>query len=307
MLRKLFLTLLFISPMANAQKVIPLYPDGVPGLKDNHGLSEANVSDRDDGVIRLRNITNPTLTVFEPKASKKSGAAVIICPGGGYYILAFNKEGTDVAKWYAERGITAFVLKYRLPQEELFIEKSIRPLQDAQQAFRYIRSHADQYKIDKNKVGIMGFSAGGHLAATASTHYDEQVGEITDEKMSVKPDFSVLMYPVVSFNDKFGHSGSRQNLIGPDLTIKDIELYSNELHVSGDTPPAFLVHAFDDPVKVENSLAYVQAMKKNGVSAEFHMYAEGGHGFGLAVNKTGPVSSWPHRLEEWLKTRGLMK
>lgn len=307
MLNKLFLLLLFSSSMLYAQKVVPLYPDGVPGLKDNSDLKEADVSDRDDGVIRLRNVSNPTLTVYEPRPSKRSGASVIICPGGGYYILAFNKEGTDVAKWYAERGITAFVLKYRLPQEELFTQKSIRPLQDAQQAFRYIRSHADMYKLDINKVGIMGFSAGGHLAATASTHFENQVGEIKEEQLSVRPDFTVLMYPVVSFNDKFGHSGSRQNLIGPDLKIKDIEQYSNELHVSSATPPAFLVHAFDDPVKVENSLSYVKALKKSGVDAEFHMYAEGGHGFGLALNKEGPVRTWPDRLEDWLKARDLIK
>ncbi len=291
----------------NAQEIVTLYPDGTPGLKPDHGLAEADVSDRNDGIVRLRNVSVPTLTVYKPSARKNTGASVIICPGGGYQILAWNHEGTNFGEWFAARGITAFVLKYRLPQADMFTEKQIRPLQDAQQSFRYIRKNARKYDIDVNKVGIMGFSAGGHLAATASTHFGTQVGEIVDENLSVRPDFSLLIYPVVSFNDKFGHSGSRKNLIGPELKIADMDEYSNELHVSADTPPAFLVHANDDGVSADNSLAYVSALRVNNVEAELHLYTKGGHGFGLATKKEGPVQTWTLRLEEWLKQMGYIK
>ncbi|MGR3810114.1 alpha/beta hydrolase [Jiulongibacter sp. NS-SX5] len=307
-MKKLALLMLMIaSQIAFTQEVIKLYPSGVPGLKSEISVEEANVSDKDDGVIRLRNITEPTLTVYKPSKEKATGASIIICPGGGYYILAFNKEGTAVAEWFAERGITAFVLKYRLPQAELFSQKEIRPLQDAQQAFRIVRGKAKEFGLDPSQIGIMGFSAGGHLAATASTHFTKQVGEITDKKVSVRPDYSILMYPVVSFNDKYVHHGSRENLIGPELGIDEITHYSNELQVAENTPPTFLIHAFDDPIKVENSLEYVKALRKYDVPAELHLYAEGGHGFGLAQNLEGPVRTWPARLEDWLRSMELIK
>ncbi|UBM60277.1 alpha/beta hydrolase [Marinilongibacter aquaticus] len=285
--------------MSAAQQIVPLYPNGVPGLKAGVNVEETNVSDRNDGIVRLRNVTNPTLEVYRPKKNDK-GLSVIICPGGGYYILAYNHEGTNFAKWFAERGITAFVLKYRLPQDELFTEKSIRPLQDAQQAIRYVRKHADEYGINPNRIGIMGFSAGGHLAATASTHFNEQVGEIVDPSISVRPDFTILGYPVVSFNDRFGHIGSRQNLIGPELHTVDIDYFSNELQVTAETPMAFLVHANDDRVLADNSLAYVAALRKENIPAELHLYQKGGHGFGLATEKNEPVKNWTKALEAWL-------
>lgn len=296
-----------ISSYTFAQnEIITLYPDGVPGLRPEASSVKEENNTGTDGVLRVRSVTNPTLTVYRPAKGKGKGAAVIICPGGGYHILAINKEGYKLGEWFAENGVTAFVLKYRLPQDELFTEKKIRPLQDAQQAFRIVRNKAAEFGVNPSKIGIMGFSAGGHLAATASTHFEHQVGEITDQSVSVRPDFSILMYPVISFNDRIAHLGSRNNLIGPDLHLADIEDFSNELQVSENTPPAILIHAFDDGVRMENSLEYVQALKNHNVSAELHLFAEGGHGFGMALDKKSPVSTWTERLKDWMTYRGLM-
>ena len=304
---KALLCLFLFSSMAFSQKeVIKLYSGTVPGLKPGMEKTVEENTIGTDGVLRVRSVTVPELTIYRPSKGKGKRASVIICPGGGYYILALNKEGHAIGEWFAKNGITAFVLKYRLPQEDLFEDKQIRPLQDIQQAFRIVRGRASDFGIDPARIGVMGFSAGGHLAATASTHFDEQVGEIQEQALSVRPDFSILMYPVISFNDKYGHTGSRTNLIGPDIEIKDQEYFSNELQVKSDTPPAFLVHAIDDPVRMENSLSYVEALKKKGISAELHLYDTGGHGFGLALDKKSPVASWSDRLKEWLKWHDLL-
>jgi acetyl esterase/lipase len=298
------LILLFVSSlhvMAQSDEIL-LYPNGTPGLIADHGQIEVDVSDKNDGIIRLRNVSIPTLKVYKPQKGKSNGTSVIICPGGGYAILAINHEGYDVAEWFAARGVTAFVLKYRLPQADMFTYKNIRPLEDAQTAIAYVRGNAKIYNIDPNKIGIMGFSAGGHLAATASTQFNWRIGFNKETEVSLRPDFSILMYPVISFGDKFGHSGSRNNLIGPELRIKEIEQFSNELQVTENTPPAFLIHAYDDPVLMENSLAYVHALRRYKIPAELHLFEKGGHGFGLAKTKEGPVANWPVRLEEWLKS-----
>ncbi len=297
---------MMVSVVGFAQRTeILLYSGNTPGLKSGVNVEEINTSSDPNDIQRLRNVTKPSLTVFTPK-NKTSDAAVIICPGGGYYILAIDHEGYATAQWFAERGVTAFVLKNRLPQEELFENSTIRPLQDAQQALRLVRSDAAKYNIDPDKIGIMGFSAGGHLAATASTHFEKQVGEITDASMSVRPAFSVLIYPVISFSDRYGHRGSRDNLIGKEPSIADMEEYSNELHVTQDTPPTFLVHAFDDHVHIENSLSYVKALKKANVSAELHLYDRGGHGFAFTKKNRGPVETWPDRLLDWMIKNGWM-
>ncbi len=305
---KIILILLcLLSTLSFAQKeVIRLYPGGVPGLKPGAETTVEDQTTGADGVLRVRSVTDPTLTVYKPAKGKGKGAAVIICPGGGYYILALDKEGHKVAEWFAKNGVTAFVLKYRLPQDELFTQKEIRPLQDAQQAIRIVRGQAAKYGVNPSKIGIMGFSAGGHLAATASTLFDKQVGELTDESISVRPDFSILMYPVISFSDKFGHTGSRTNLIGPEIHLGDMEHYSTERRVTEKTPPAILIHAIDDPVRMENSLAYIQALKKHGVPGELHLYDQGGHGFGMAFDKTSPVSSWSERVKDWMKHHDLI-
>lgn len=285
--------------------VIPLYEGNSPGLKPEAASKKENVVKEKDGITRINDITVPTLTVIKPK-KKTSDASVIVCPGGGYAILAWDHEGTSIGEWFASKGITAFVLKYRLPQDDLFDNAEIRPLQDAQQSIRYIRQNAEKYGVSSNKIGIMGFSAGGHLAATTSTHFYSQVGEISNPQISVRPDFTILMYPVVSFSDKITHQGSRDNLVGKNPSIEKIELYSNELQIKKDTPPAFLVHAFDDGVHVDNSLNYYKALKKNGVASEMHLYDRGGHGFSMKKTNKGPVANWPVRLEEWMRLNGFM-
>lgn len=304
---KLILNILFcmLAFEAFAQTVIPLYPLEVPGLKPNISISEESITNPSDGITRKRQIVEPSLTVFKPK-NNTSKASVIICPGGGYHILAWDHEGTSVGEWFAQRGVTAFVLKYRLPDDEMYDNAEIRPLQDAQQAIMYVRKNASKYGIDNSKVGMMGFSAGGHLASTVATHFKTQVGELTDYKISVRPDFTILMYPVISLSDRYAHMGSRNNLIGENPSIEKIDYYSNELQVTAETPPAFLVHAFDDGVRVENSIEYYKALKKFNVPSEMHLYDTGGHGFSMKKSNKGPVATWPNRLEDWMKAHKWM-
>ncbi|MEI6749381.1 MAG: alpha/beta hydrolase [Bacteroidales bacterium] len=304
-MKKLILTLSFIAILSTVfgqNETIVLYADGVPGSK---GIQIDEESKTTDGITRVKNVMQPALYVFQPR-SKTSDAAVVICPGGGYSILAIDHEGYEIAKWFNERGVTAFVLKYRLPQENLFSDKEIRPLQDAQQAIRIVRKNAEKYGVSPDKIGIMGFSAGGHLAATASTHFEKQIGEITDPAISVRPDFSILIYPVITFNDSIVHSGSRDNLIGKNPPADKIEFFSNEKHVSKETPPTFLISTSDDFVEPENSILYFQACRKNNVPVEMHIYEKGGHGYALKKKGLGPVETWPDRLQDWMKERKLM-
>lgn len=286
-----------------AQEVIPLYPDGTPGLKAGAGVEKAV---KNDGITRISNVTRPMITVYQP-ANKTTDAAVVICPGGGYSILAYDHEGTELAEWFNARGMTAVVLKYRLPERENFDNVSIRPLQDAQAAIRYVRKNAGKYGLAADKIGIMGFSAGGHLAATASTLFHTQVGEITDASVSVRPDFSLLIYPVISFDSGITHSGSKENLIGKNPSPEEEVRFSPEKQVKADTPPAFLVSTTDDWVSPENSIAYFLACKKNKVPAEMHIYEKGGHGYALKDRNLGPVQSWPARMEDWLRSGGILK
>jgi acetyl esterase/lipase len=304
---KKFLILMLLLTMlihANSQtETIILYPKGVPGLKGKQIPEDSQTS---GGITRVKDITQPALIVYQPK-NKTSDAAVIICPGGGYGILAIDHEGYEIAEWFNLRGVTAFVLKYRLPQDELFDNAEIRPLQDAQQAIRIIRKNSAKYGISPEKIGIMGFSAGGHLASTASTHFDTQVGEITDATVSVRPDFSLLIYPVITFNEKVTHSGSRENLIGKTPALEKTDLFSNDLQVTTNTPPAFLVSTTDDFVSPENSILYFEACRKNKVPVEMHIYEKGGHGYALKKNGLGPVETWPDRMEDWMRERKLME
>ncbi len=306
MVKVLFFWIISLNILIAQTKIIPLYEGAAPGLKTGLNIKEDVKVGETDGITRLRDITVPTLTVFSPK-NKTSDAAVIICPGGGYYILAWDHEGTSIGEWFAKRGVTAFVLKYRLPQPELFENSEIRPLQDIQQAIRFVRKNASEYKLNPAKIGVMGFSAGGHLAATASTHFNKQVGEIVDPNVNVRPDFSILMYPVISFTDGLAHLGSRDNLLNKNISVEKIKEYSNELQVNKDTPPAFLVHAIDDGVLVGNSIAYVKALKSHNIPAEMHIYDKGGHGFSMKKSNTGPVAKWPDRLAEWMQAHNWMK
>jgi acetyl esterase/lipase len=281
------------------QNIVNLYKDVVPGMKPSVFAQEYDINNGKKGeIVCLRNIVIPTLTVYEPKI-KTSHAAILICPGGGYYIVAKEYEGDQIAMWFASKGITAFVLKYRLPQIELFTEAEIRPLQDAQQALIYIRKHSALYSIDSNKIGIMGFSAGGHLAAMTSNFYQSQVGEVIDTTVNVRPDFTILVYPVISFGD-VGHQGSKENLIGKDADHEKIMKYSVENSVTPQTPPTFIVHAFDDDIHVDNSINYFRALKSNGVPSEIHIFDRGGHGFGLQPSVEGPVQNWIEHVYSWV-------
>ena len=290
-----------ISFHMNAQNTIALYPTKIPNQ-----IVGANVekTEQRDGITIVSNITIPTLTIFLPAKKKANGTAVIICPGGGYWVNAISHEGTDVAKKFAEMGVAAFVLKYRIPNPLGMMVPQIAPLQDAQQALLTVRERAAEWNIKPDRIGIMGFSAGGHLASTAGTHFDfNSLQEQGKPSAIFRPDFMILIYPVISFQDAFGHIGSRDQLIGKNPSKEKIDLYSNELQVKANTPPTFLVHASDDDaVLPENSIVFYQALIKNKVPAELHIYQKGGHGFGLN-NKT-TQDAWFDRCTNWLKSNG---
>jgi acetyl esterase/lipase len=301
-MKSYFFTAFFLVTIESmSQQVIKLYEGEIPNSKpslDNEKWVE-------NGITRVSEISRPTLTVFLPLKEKANGTAVIICPGGGYWINAIKHEGTDIAKKFNEWGVAAFVLKYRIPNEATMINKEIGPLQDAQRAIQMVRERATEWDVNPNRIGIMGFSAGGHLASTAGTHFNQN--HIDNSKAtSLRPDFMVLIYPVVSFRDEIGHSGSRNQLIGTNPAKEKIELYSNEMQVNTTTPPTFLVHASnDEAVKSENSIVFYQALIRNKVPAELHIYQSGGHGFGMN-NKT-TTDNWIDRLKNWLDTNGLLK
>lgn len=275
-------------------QVIPLYQNAVP---NSTGAVDKENSVTRDNVTRIAKVSRPTLTIYRP--AKPNGQSVIICPGGGYTILAFDKEGTRVAEELNRWGVTAFVLKYRLPDDTTQVDRSMAPLQDAQQAVRLARTNAKEWGIDKNKIGIMGFSAGGHLASTAATHFDIKADPSSNDTTSVRPDFAILIYPVISFDSTITHKGSRNNLVGASAAPDKINFFSSELQVTTATPASFLVHAGDDgAVPVDNSLRYYRACIKNKVPVELHLYPAGGHGFGMN-NKT-TSDNWLERLKNWL-------
>ncbi len=291
-------TLLMISITLSAQKVIPLYEREIPNSKPTPDEEKSET----DGIVRISKISRPTLAIYLPSEGTATGAAIIICPGGGYWINAISHEGTDVAKRFNEMGVAAFVLKYRIPNDETMINREIGPLQDAQQAIKLLRQNSKEWKVDPMRIGIMGFSAGGHLASTAGTHFNKAVIE-NPTNISLRPDFMILIYPVISFRDGIGHIGSRDQLIGKNPAVEKINLYSNELQVTKETPPTFLVHASDDNVvKPDNSIVFYQQLLGNHVPAEMHLYQEGGHGFGLN-NKT-TKDNWMERCKAWLLMNG---
>lgn len=293
------LMILMCTANLNAQEIVKLYPGVIPGSKPTPADFKETAPVGDDGIVRISKVSEPTLTVFLPSKEKATGAAVIICPGGGYGILAINHEGYNVAKRFNEIGVAAFVLKYRLPNDAIMVDKSFGPLMDAEQAIYLVRGQAKKWNIDPAKIGIMGFSAGGHLASTLTVHYDD-VKIANKEKLSLRPDFSILIYPVISFIES-PHTGSANNLAGANATQAQKEYFSNEKHVTSQTPPTFLVHANDDNgVPVQNSIIFNQALVANKVKAEMHLYQGGGHGFGLN-NKT-TSDDWFERLTNWMKS-----
>lgn len=271
-----------------------LYSGDIPNSKPT---SEKETVEVRNGITLIGKIVTPTLTVYLP--TKSNGTAVIICPGGGYWINASIHEGSDVAKKLSAWGVTAFVLKYRIPNDATMQNKEIGPLQDAQQAIKIVRERAKEFGVNPNQIGMMGFSTGGHLAATAATHYQKAVLTNT-ENTNLRPDFTILIYPVISFQNSFGHIGSRDQLIGKNPSQQKIDEYSNELQVNAKSPPAFLVHASDDDgVSPENSVMYYQQLIKNKVPAELHLYQKGGHGFGM--NNPTTKDEWMERLKNWMK------
>jgi len=285
---------LFSALRAQTGNEMALYKNDVP-----NSIAAPNKENSifKDNVTRISKVSVPTITMFQP--AQPNGRSVIICPGGAYAILAFDKEGTRVAEELNKWGITAFVLKYRLPDDTTNIDRSLAPLQDAQQAIRLVRSNALAWGLDKNKIGIMGFSAGGHLASTAATHFDFKADARNNDTTSIRPDFAILIYPVISFDSTITHKGSRNNLIGAKAAKEKIDFFSNELQVTMNTPPSFIVHAGDDgAVPVNNSIRFYQACIKNNVPAEMHLYPKGGHGFGMQ-NKTTD-DNWMERLRNWM-------
>lgn len=286
----------------HAQKIMPLYADSIPNSISHK--DEENITD-ENGVMIIHKVSRPTLTAYLPSPALATGAAVIICPGGSYEILAAGHEGAAVAKALNKAGIAAFVLKYRTPDTTTMKDKEIGPLQDAQQAIKMVRSHAREWKINAGKIGIMGFSAGGHLAASAGMHYSNAL-IANENNTNLRPDFMILIYPVISFQDSLTHTGSRDNLVGKNASQQKKDYYSNELQVTENTPPTFLVHAGDDDaVKVANSIVFYMALLLHHVPAELHIYEKGGHGFGM--NKQNiPADKWMEQLLSWMKQRKLL-
>lgn len=288
----LLFSVLTIEVKAQSKEFL-LYPNGVPNAKPTPAsyIEKLNVD-------WITFVSQPTLIAYFPEKGKSNGTSIIIFPGGGYAGLSMANEGSNIAKAFNEMGVTAFVVKYRLPSDEIMVDKTIGPLQDAQQAVLTVRKRAAEWGLNPSKIGIIGFSAGGHLASTAGTHFDKLV--IDDkENISVRPDFMILLYPVISFGP-MAHVGSRENLIGKTPNEALIELYSNENQVTPNTPPTFLVHAQDDNVvPVQNSLMFYDSLLKNKVKASMHIFQAGGHGFGL--NNPKSKEHWIDWCRDWME------
>lgn len=251
-----------------------------------------------EGIIIVSKVTEPAYQYFRVKEDNIKRPCVIIYPGGAYFILASGHEGVEVAKFFNSIGVNAMVVKYRIPNDNAQVDKSIAPLQDAQQAMLLARSNAATWGIDANKIGILGFSAGGHLAASLSSHYAD-VKIDNPLNISLRPNFQILIYPVITMKD-FGHTGSKENLIGKNPTDAQVQYYSNELNVNDQTPPAFIVHAKnDDAVPVQNAYEYDKALKANKVASTLFLFEKGGHGFGMK-NPTSTIQ-WTTPLTQWLR------
>lgn len=286
-----FLLLLLLPWVVSAQEVVNLYSGTIPNAKATN-IAE-NVSLPSSGMFNR--VIKPTLEIYLPQKEKASGAAVIICPGGGYKVIVYQGEGITTAKELAKNGVAAFVLKYRLPNDSILLDKKLGPLQDLQQAIKLVRENAAKWGIDVNKVGFMGFSAGGHLASTGATHFDKPYIE-NNNNTNLRPDFQILVYPVISMQDSLTHGDSRSNLLGRQPSKEIVNLFSNELQVTKNTPPAYLTHAADDKlVDVNNSIIYFEKLRRQNVAVEMHIYPQGGHGF--VFRQKG----WMETLFQWMK------
>lgn len=282
--------LLFIlSYSINAQSFkLLLWTEGVPNSKPTNEVEYAETTDK----LRIYHVQNPSIDVYLPSLINATGQAILICPGGGYKRLVYGQEGSDVAKMLNAHGIAGIVLKSRLPDNDSNIDPYKSPLLDAKQAIKLVRQNAEKWNINPDKVGVMGFSAGGHLASTLGTHFDNDS----------RPNFMALIYPVISMQEEITHMGSRKNLIGEDPSDELIDYYSNELQIKTNMPPTFIVHSSDDKlVPVANSIRFYENLLKKNIAVEMHIYPTGGHGYGLAVGK-GYLSSWPERLMDWIES-----
>jgi acetyl esterase/lipase len=293
---KISLSILFLAVIqltVKAQTTINLY-ETIPNAIKNEVVEKIDSLPK----VRLSGVTTPTITAYLPDPKIANGTAVLICPGGGYTYLVINLEGRDIALELNKKGIAAFVLKYRLPNVQTMLNPEIGPLQDAQQAIKLIRENSKKWRIDTNKVGIIGFSAGGHLAATTSVMFDRKVIE-NKLNTNLRPDFSILIYPVISFADSLVHKGSKAKLISEQAAADKIIAYSAERQVNANCPPAFLVHSSNDKVvPVGNSIKYYEALQKHGIKAELHIYQAGGHGY--ALNNTTTKDKWIESCYNWM-------
>jgi acetyl esterase/lipase len=287
-----FFVLVFsgLAPQCQADEpaVIKLWPEGAPLAK---GSSEHD---------------QPTLTIWPAATDQANGTAVVLCPGGGYMGLATGHEGKEIAEWFNKLGVSVFMLKYRLAK---FGYKHPAPLLDVQRAIRYVRTNAEKWNVDPHRIGVMGFSAGGHVASTVATHFDAGKADSVDkiDQASCRPDFAVLCYPVVMFGSEYTHKGSQKHLLGEKPDPQLVEGLSNEKQVTKETPPTFLFHTNEDiGVVPENSVMFYLALRKHGVPAELHIYEKGKHGIGLGTSIEG-TRTWPDRLHDWLGVRGLLK
>jgi acetyl esterase/lipase len=279
---------------ASVSEPIPLWPKGAPDERGEVG-EEHDTTKANDGLvagqrlIRLGNVSKPSITLYRPPKETDTGAAVVVCPGGGYTILAMDLEGTEICEWFNSIGVTGVLLKYRVPARPGDGEH-ILPLQDAQRALGLVRFHAKEWGLNPKRIGVLGFSAGGHLTAYLSNHFDKRAYQPVDDadQVSCRPDFSMPIYPAY-------------------LVLKDRDnKLAPEMNVTSNTPPTFLVQAEDDGVRVENSLFYYLALKEAKVAAEMHLYAGGGHGYGLRPSAM-TITTWPKRAEEWMRSLGLLR
>lgn len=284
-----FIFLFWVQLCPSQNHIIPLWEGSIPNAK----VSNLRELQKNPQARVISKVIEPSLEVYLPSEVLRTGKIVMICPGGGYGALAYDKEGTDFAKWLNGQGIAAAVLKYRLPEDESNSIPHLTPLMDAKKGIELIRSNAEEWGIDPTKVGVMGFSAGGHLASTLGTQFDN----------GNRPDFMILIYPVVTMNNDFTHQGSKKNLLGENPTIALVERYSNELQVKENTPPTFILHSMDDEVvPFENSLRLAKALKDKNVPTDLHIYAYGGHGFAMGLQQ-GRLSKWRQLLLDWLNDK----
>lgn len=277
-----------------------LWPNGtIPNFQNSGETEQAEITD----CTRLSLVQEPDIAVYLPPKRCATGESFLICPGGSYGVLSYDWEGIQIAKWLNSKGIAGIIVKYRLPNSKSNIVSHLSPLLDVKRAIRTVRFHAAEWDIESNRVGIIGFSAGGHLAATLITRFDEGDASSPDpiEKFSSRPDFAGLIYPVITMKAPHVHENSRNNLISASAKVEVTDQYSNELHVKDNTPPCFIIHSADDDiVKVENSLLMYQALKNKNVPAELHIYPFGGHGFSLAIGKDY-LQTWTDRFMDWFR------